>query len=427
MGYLNTVMSFSRKNKNAARSGLITALDIGTTKIVCFIARPSGATAEVIGIGHQISKGVRGGNIIDMETIESCVAATVEDAEQLAEENVRDVVLCISGGAPQSKLISFDVAISGHEIGDADLRRALDPTWLYAKQSDDRRILHTLPVGYSINGSPGVRDPRRMFGEKLGVKMHVITADASSVRNIEACIDACRLGIEANVAAPYASGLACLVEDEKEMGVICIDMGGGTTGISVFVDGEVIHTDSVQLGGTHVTNDIRRGLSTPLAHAERMKNLLGSVIPSTSDDQEVIKVPLVGEEEQGENEITRAILVGIIRPRLEEIFELVRAKIEAAGIDTEVGRRVVLTGGASQLNGVAQLAGEILNKHVRLGRPAHFKGLADSTNGPAFSTSAGLIQFALNERAEQSVTSFRSMEVPKNRMGRFGQWLREHI
>ena len=138
-------------------------------------------------------------------------------------------------------------------------------------------------------------------------------------------------------------------------------------------------------------------------------------------------MPLVGEDSQDENEITRAILVGIIRPRLEEIFELARGKIEAAGIDAEVGRRIVLTGGASQLNGVVQLAGEILNRQVRLGRPAHFKGLADSTNGPAFSTSAGLIQFALNERAEQSVTSFRSMESPKNRMDRFGHWLREHI
>ena len=420
-------MFHPQKTKSQARSSLITALDIGTTKIVCFIARPLGTSAEIIGIGHRISKGVRSGNIIDMGAIEACIVAAVEDAEQLAEENVRDVVLCISGGAPQSRLISFDVAISGHEIGDADLNRALDPAWLYARQSVDRRILHTVPIGFSINGSPGVRDPRRMFGDKLGVKMHMITADASQMHNLESCIQRCRLEIEATVAAPYASGVSCLVEDEKEMGGICIDMGGGTTGISVFVDGDVIHTDSVPLGGTHVTNDIRRGLSTPLAHAERMKSLLGSVITSPSDDQEVIKVPLVGEEGMGENEISRAILVGIIRPRLEEIFELVRAKIEEAGIDAEVGRRVVLTGGASQLNGVDTLAGEILDRQVRLGRPAHFKGLADSTNGPAFATSAGLIQLTLNERAEQSVTSFRSMEMPKNRIARFGQWLRDHI
>ncbi|MEE2761005.1 MAG: cell division protein FtsA, partial [Pseudomonadota bacterium] len=350
-------MFHHQNSKTQARSSLITALDIGTTKIVCFIARPSGTSAEIIGIGHRISKGVRSGNIIDMDAIEGCIVAAVEDAEQLAEENVRDVVLCISGGEPRSRLISFDVAISGHEIGDADLHRANDPAWLYGLPAfEKRRILHTVPVGYSINGSPGVRDPRRMFGDKLGVKMHIITADASQMHNIESCIQRCRLDIEATVAAPYASGLSCLVDDEKEMGVICIDMGGGTTGISVFVDGEVIHTDSVPLGGTHVTNDIRRGLSTPLAHAERMKSLLGSVITSPSDDQEVIKVPLVGEEGMGENEITRAILVSIIRPRLEEIFELVRAKIEEAGIDAEVGRRVVLTGGASQLNGVGTLA-----------------------------------------------------------------------
>ncbi|NQV57366.1 MAG: cell division protein FtsA [Rhodospirillales bacterium] len=416
------------KHRDGARNGLIAALDIGTTKIACFIARPDeNGSAEVIGIGHQISKGVRNGNIVDMDAVEAAITATVEDAEELAQQNVQHLVLSISGGDPQSRLISFDVSIAGHEIGDNDLRRALDPTWLYARQSDDRRILHTLPIGYSINGCPGVRDPRRMFGEKLGVKMHVVTADASAMRNLDSCISRCHLTVESLVAAPYASGLSSLVDDEKEMGAICIDMGGGTTGISMFVDGEVIHTDCIPLGGTHVTSDIARGLSTPIVHAERMKNLLGSVIPSPKDDEEFIKIPLVGEEDRDENEIPRSILVGIIRPRLEEIFEMARAKIEDSGVETDISRRVILTGGASQLNGVRQLAAETLNKHVRLGQPAHFKGLAESTNGPAYATSAGLIQFALNERAERAVTSFRSMEVSGGRFGRIGQWLRERI
>jgi cell division protein FtsA len=383
--------------------------------------------AEVIGVGHQVSKGIKNGNIVDMVAVEDSIRTTVEAAEQMAGENVRDVVLCVSGGVPKSKLISFDVAISGHEISDVDLKRALDPTWLYSQQVDDRQIIHTVPVAYSIDGNPGVKDPRGMYGEKLGVNMHVITASAGALRNITACVNRCHLDVESQVVAPYAAGLACLVEDEKELGVISIDMGGGTTDISVFFDGEVVYTDSVPLGGNHVTNDIARGLSTPVAYAERMKTLYGSAVPSPSDDQEVIKVPLVGEEDDGENQISRSMLVGIIRPRIEEIYELVREKLEPTGFEKAGARRVVLTGGASQLTGVRELAAEMMDKQVRLGRPNYVKGLAESVNGPAFSAPAGLIQVILKQRAAAAMTSSRSLEVPSGKFGRIGQWIRENI
>jgi cell division protein FtsA len=415
-------------SKSANRTGLITALDVGTTKVACFIARPlENGTAEVIGVGHQVSKGIKNGNIVDMVAVEDSIRTTVEAAEQMAGENVRDVVLCVSGGVPKSKLISFDVAISGHEISDVDLKRALDPTWLYSQQVDDRQIIHTVPVAYSIDGNPGVKDPRGMYGEKLGVNMHVITASAGALRNITACVNRCHLDVESQVVAPYAAGLACLVEDEKELGVISIDMGGGTTDISVFFDGEVVYTDSVPLGGNHVTNDIARGLSTPVAYAERMKTLYGSAVPSPSDDQEVIKVPLVGEENDGENQISRSMLVGIIRPRIEEIYELVREKLELTGFEKAGARRVVLTGGASQLTGVRELAAEMMDKQVRLGRPNYVKGLAESVNGPAFSAPAGLIQVILKQRAAAAMTSSRSLEVPSGKFGRIGQWIRENI
>ncbi len=415
-------------SKSANRTGLITALDVGTTKVACFIARPlENGAAEVIGVGHQVSKGIKNGNIVDMVAVEDSIRTTVEAAEQMAGENVRDVVLCVSGGVPKSKLISFDVAISGHEISDVDLKRALDPTWLYSQQVDDRQIIHTVPVAYSIDGNPGVKDPRGMYGEKLGVNMHVITASAGALRNITACVNRCHLDVESQVVAPYAAGLACLVEDEKELGVISIDMGGGTPDISVFFDGEVVYTDSVPLGGNHVTNDIARGLSTPVAYAERMKTLYGSAVPSPSDDQEVIKVPLVGEEDDGENQISRSMLVGIIRPRIEEIYELVREKLEPTGFEKAGARRVVLTGGASQLTGVRELAAEMMDKQVRLGRPNYVKGLAESVNGPAFSAPAGLIQVILKQRAAAAMTSSRSLEVPSGKFGRIGQWIRENI
>jgi cell division protein FtsA len=414
--------------KSAPRSGLITALDIGTTKVACFIARPlANGAAEVIGVGHQVSKGIKNGNIVDMVAVEDSIRTTVEAAEHMAGENVRDVVLCVSGSLPDSKLISFDVAISGHEISDVDLKRALDPSWLYSQQVDDRQIIHTLPIGYSIDGNPGVKDPRGMYGEKLGVNMHVITASTGALRNITACVNRCHLDVESQVVGSYAAGLSCLVEDEKELGVICLDMGGGTTDLSVFFDGEVVYTDSVPLGGNHVTNDIARGLSTPVTYAERMKTLYGSAVPSPSDDQEVIKVPLVGEEDDGENQISRSMLVGIIRPRIEEIFELVREKLEPTGFEKAGARRVVLTGGASQLTGIRDLAAEMMDKQVRLGRPNYVKGLAEAVNGPAFSAPAGLIQVVMKERQEMSVTSTRNIDSPSGKFGRIGKWMRDNI
>ena len=415
-------------SKSTIRSGLITALDVGTTKIACFIARPlENGAAEVIGVGHQVSQGIKNGNIVDMVAVEDSIRATVEAAEQMAGENVRDVVLCLSGSVPKSKLISFDVAVSGHEISDLDLKRALDPTWLYSQQDDNRDIIHSLPVTYSIDGNSGIKDPRGMFGEKLGVNMHIITASSGALRNITACVNRCHLDVGAQVVGSYAAGLSCLVEDEIEMGVICIDMGGGTTDISVFFDGEVVYTDSVPLGGNHVTNDIARGLSTPLAYAERMKTLYGSAIPSASDDQEIIKVPLVGELDDGENQIPRSMLVGIIRPRIEEIYELVREKLEPTGFDKAGARRVVLTGGGSQLTGVRELATQMMDKQVRLGQPYVVKGLAESVSGPGFSVPVGLIQFMLKERRIRSITSSLNLEAPSSKLARIGKWLRENV
>jgi cell division protein FtsA len=414
--------------KSTIRSGLITALDIGTTKIACFIARPIGnGAAEIIGIGHQVSRGIKNGNIIDMVAVEDSIRATVEAAEHMAGENVRDVVLGLSGSVPESKLISFDVAISGHEITNTDLKRALDPTWLYSQQDNNRHIIHTLPVTYSIDENPGVKDPRGMFGDKLGVNMHVITASAGALRNITACVNRCHLDVNRQVVGSYAAGLSCLVEDERELGAICIDMGGGTTDISVFFDGEVVYTDSVPLGGNHVTNDIARGLSTPLAYAERMKTLYGSAIPSASDDQEIIKVPLVGEADDGENQVPRSMLVGIIRPRIEEIYELVREKLELTGFEKAGARRVVLTGGGSQLTGARELATEMMDKQVRLGQPPYVKGLAESVSGPAFSAPVGLIQFMLKEREATSITSSLNIEIPSSKFSRIGKWLRENV
>ncbi len=416
-------------DQSKVRSGLVAAIDLGTTKACCLIAKPVGeGEFEVVGIGHQISHGLRSGTIIDMEQTEATIRSTVEAAEQMAGENIRNVIVNVSCGDPHSRLIAYEVSIPGHAIGDGDLRRLLDPAGVPEGEQSERELIHLIPVGYSIDGNKGVRDPRGLHGDRLGVNMHIISAATGPLRNLEQGISRCHLDICGKVITSYASALACVSEDEKSLGVTCIDMGGGTTTISVFFDGELVHIDSIPVGGLHVTNDIARGLSTPLVHAERMKTLYGSSIPTPSDDHEVIKVPLIGEEETGEtNQIPRSVLVGIIRPRIEETFELARNRLREAGFDKVAGRRIVLTGGASQLPGVREMAASILDKQVRLGRPSPVPGLAESVSGPAFSTSAGLLHYAFNNPAEEAKSAYRPIEEPSGRFARFGQWLRENF
>jgi len=425
-------------SQNGPRNGLVAALDIGTSKVCCLIARANtdiglgskkSKGMKIIGIGHQVSGGIRSGTIVDLDETEDAIRATVEAAEQMAGENIQGVVVNLSGGQPQSRLIAYEISIAGHEIGDADLRRILDPQVLSNGMAKEREMVHTIPVGYSIDGNRGVRDPRGMFGEKLGVNMHVINALSGPVRNLETSVQRCYLNIEDKVVSSYASSLATLADDETELGVTCVDMGGGTTSIAVFFDGELVHTDVIPIGGVHVTNDIARGLSSPLRQAERMKTLYGSALASSSDDREIIQVPLVGEDKTGEtNQVPRSMLVGIIRPRIEETLEMVRDRLQAAGFDKVAGKRIVLTGGASQLPGIPELATSIIDKQVRMGRPRAIEGMPEAIAGPAFATSAGLLHYAISNKTEAPSSAYCPPEQIKGRsLGRFSQWIRENL
>jgi cell division protein FtsA len=417
-----------RKPRLTTRKGLIAALDIGSSKICCLIAKiEESGRAAVVGIGHQLSRGVKSGAIIDMDEAELAILTAVHAAEKMSAETIDEVMVNLSGGYPASQTVGVEVAIAGHEVGDSDLRRVLE----HGRGIDvgpDRQVIHSIPVGYAIDGNRGIRDPRGMYGDRLGVSMHIVTAAAGAARNIATCVNRCHLEVAALVVSPYASGLATLVEDEKDLGVTVIDMGGGTTSIAVFFDGQVVFTDSVAIGGNHVTSDIARGLSTPLAHAERMKTLYGSALTPPSDERELINVPQIGEDGSGtSNQVAKSILVGIIQPRLEETFELVRARLEASGFDKLAGRRVVLTGGAAQLTGARELAQLVLDKQVRMGRPIRISGLAESTAGPAFSTAAGLIAYAIRREAELR-PQLRPERAPSQSLfDRVGGWLRENF
>jgi cell division protein FtsA len=405
------------------RGSTIAAIDIGTTKTCCFIALAD-AEPRILGIGHQIARGLRGGTIVDLDAASDSIRAAVHAAEEMAGQTIERAVVNLSGGYAASHIARAEIDVGRREITDADLRHVLDRGY-QTRGAPDRQVIHSIPVGFSIDDSRGILDPRGMVGERLGVNMHIVSATRAGVRNHIAAIGRSHLEAEALVVSPYAAGLACLVEDEMGLGVTVIDMGGGTTTIGVFFGGNLIFADAVPVGGMHVTNDIARGLATPLAHAERLKALFGSAISSTLDERETLAVPQIGEEEDGHvNHVPKSLLVSIIAPRLEETFELVRNRLEASGCDKLAGRRIVLTGGASQLHGAREMAGLILDKQVRIGRPMHIKGLAEATHGPAFSTAAGLLLFAVSERAESPPPPHLARG---GIFGRVGQWLREYL
>jgi cell division protein FtsA len=418
------------------RNGLISALDVGTKKICCFVARGNTRSKgqsdsegqgglRVVGIGHHAANGLRAGAIVNMDAAADSIASAVHAAEQMAGETIHSVIVNISGGQPLSHNFSIESAVVGHEISDGDLRRAFQHG-IETHQPKNREIIHSTPLTYSIDGSRGIRDPRGMFGERLGVNIHTVSVASGFLWNLTNCVSRCHLKIEDMVLSAYASGLSALVEDEIDLGVACIDMGGGVTSLSVFFDGNMIFTGSIPLGGTHVTSDIARGLSTTMANAERMKTLYGNAISSDMDDREHIDVPPIGEEVHVHpNHVPKSLLIGIIRPRLEETLEMTRDLLEKSGFDKVAGQRVVLTGGASQMQGINDLASMILDKKVRTGKPMHVNGLAETTGGPAFSTCAGLLAYAQQNTAAMPMNARGWMEKPDSLFNRLGLWLRE--
>jgi len=383
---------------------------------------------EVLGIGHQRSRGVKSGVIIDLDAAEQSIRLAVDAAERMAGLTVDSLIVNISAGRLKSETFTASVNLGGQEVEQTDIRRVLAAG---AKQAlaAERHLVHSLPVGYTLDGERGIRDPLGMLGDSLGVDMHVLTADAAPLRNLELCINRCHLSVEAIVATPYASGLAALVGDEAEMGAACIDMGGGTTTISVFSEGKFIHADAVAIGGTHVTMDVARGFSTRMEDAERLKVMYGSALPSAADDRDLISVPPIGDDERDvPNQYPRSVLTRIIRARVEETLELVRDRLNQSGLGHIVGKRVVLTGGASQLPGMPEAARRILARNVRIGRPLGIAGLPEAAKGAAFSATVGLLIYpqvaGIEERSVKAASS-GLMTGTGGRIQRVSQWLRE--
>ena len=429
----------AQKDNSSRRSGVITVLDVGSSKVCCVIARlrPREESqilrartheVQVIGIGHQKSQGVKSGVIVDLDRAERAIRLAVDAAERMAGLTVDSLIVNLTAGRLRSEVFSASINLGGHEADAADIKRVLAAGAKQALKAD-REVVHSLPVAFSLDGERGVRDPRGMVGDTLGVDMHVLTGDAAPLRNLELCINHSHLSVERMVATPYASGLAALVDDELEMGAACIDMGGGTTTISVFSDGKFVFGDSVPVGGGHVTMDMAKGLSTRIEHAERLKVMHGSALPGSADDRDVVTIQPMGHDD-GEVplQVPRSVMTRIIRARVEETLEILRDRLGKSGYGNAVGKRVVLTGGASQLAGLPEAARRILGRNVRIGRPLGVAGLPEAAKGPAFSTAVGLLiypQVASFENRQGNASFRLKMTGTGGRLDRMSQWIRD--
>jgi cell division protein FtsA len=421
----------------ARRAVVVSVLDIGSSKVCCLIAKLSprsddcvlpGRThsIEVLGYGYQRSRGLKSGVVVDMDEAEQAIRLAVDAAERMAGVTVESLITNVTCGRLGSEIISASVGLSGDEVCEADIQRVLAAGSAHTV-AEGRAVMHALPIAYTLDGNRGMRDPRGMLGQRLGVDMQVVTAEIAPVRNLELCINRGHLAVETMVATPFASGLSTLVEDEAELGVACVDMGGGTTTISVFVEGQMVHADAIAVGGHHVTMDIARALSTRLADAERIKTLQGSALRSQSDERDLISVPPVDADSDLPHQIPRAMVTRVILPRVEEILELVRDRLTASGFAGRVGKRIVLTGGASQLTGLTEVARRVLGRQVRLGRPLGVAGLPEAAKGPAFAAAVGLLIYPQVAQVEQFEPrhALGRWSFGSSTLARVGNWIRE--
>jgi cell division protein FtsA len=408
------------------RSGPFGVLDIGTTKIVCLIGRTeSDGSLRALGFGWQKGRGIRGGGIVDLEAAEKAIRVAVGQAEDMADTRLHSVTVNLTCGQPESRLFNVQWPVGGRAVEEHDVRRVVHEARARAA-ADGREVIHALPLTFSVDQTDGVSDPRGLFCEELTARLHIVDAVSTALRSLGACIARCDLDVGELVSAPMASGLATLVPDERELGATVIDMGGGTTAMAVFAEGQLLHTAQLPVGGQHVTNDLARMLSTPVVHAERLKTLYGNAQPCKDDEREMLPVPLVGEEEHQIAKVPRSMVVNVIRPRLEETFEMVRERLDSSGLTRAAGTRVVLTGGACQLAGARDLAGRILNKQVRLGRPSALRGLPDSATGPAFATAAGLLAWTAGEGRTMRDVDLE-VDRPTGFLRRIVNFLRERV
>jgi len=396
---------------------VIAALDVGSSKVCALIAMisPDGET-RVLGTGQRSCQGVKRGYVADMEKTELAIRQAIDQAERNAQINVEGAFVSFSAGGLDSEIASVDVDIAGHRIEQADIdlvlaegKRNLDP--------GNRMVLHAQPALYTLDGLQGVINPLGFHANRLGVDIHVITADTPPIRNLDLSVRQAHMGVEKIVAAPVASGLACLAPEERELGVALIELGAGVTNVAVYARGMLVGLSSIPIGAADITDDIAAGFSTRREHAERLKCFYGSATTSPRDNHEMIEIVPLSEDDGAEpGRVTRAHLISVIRQRLDMLLGEIGTRLSEMGFSGPGGRQVVLCGGGAELKGIADFAQGVLGRSVRVGRPRGLIGLPEAQSTAAFSTLAGLALFAGSDNVD--ISRFDREAVPAAPAGR---------
>ena len=377
-------------------SQMIVGLDIGTSKVVCIVGEisPEG-DVEIVGIGSHLSRGLKKGVVVNIESTVQSIQRAVEEAELMAGCQIHSVYAGIAGSHIRSLNSHGIVAIRDREVFRPDIERVIDAAQAVAIPAD-QKILHILPQEYVIDSQEGVKEPLGMSGVRLEAKVHLVTCAVNAAQNIEKCIGKCGLEVEDIILEQLASGYAVLTEDEKELGVCIVDIGGGTTDIAVFTDGAIRHTAVIPIAGDQVTNDIAMALRTPTPNAEEIKIKYACALARLAGENETIKVPSVGD--RSDRDLSRQALAEVVEPRYDELFTLIQAELRRSGFEDLIAAGIVLTGGTSKMEGVVELAEEIFHMPVSIGHPQGVTGLTDIVRNPIYSTAVGLLIYGAKQQ-----------------------------
>lgn len=400
---------------------IIVGLDIGTTKICAIVGELTDEGIDIIGIGSHPSKGLRKGVVVNIETTVNSIQRAIDEAEAMAGTEITHVYTGIAGGHVKSFGGRGVVALKDREVREADIARVIEQ----AKTVNipvDREVIHVLPQEFIVDDQGGIREPLGMTGARLEAKVHIVTGAVASAQNIVKCANRAGLNVADIVLQPLASSEAVLTEEEKELGVCLVDIGGGTTDIAIFQNGSIVHTAVIALGGHNLTNDVAVGLRTPIDHAERLKQKFGCALTAMVDKVDMIEVPSVGGRDA--RVMGRQILSEILEPRVEEIFQLVHHEVERNGFSELLTSGVVITGGSTLLPGMTELAEEIMGVPVRRGVPRGIGGLVDVVKSPVYATGVGLVVYGARHQ-DRSMFRIREENVFKKVKRRMGEWLQE--
>ncbi len=382
-------MSKARQNR------MIVGLDIGTSKVVAIVGEinPEGRL-EIIGLGSHASKGLKKGVVVNIDSTVQSIQRAIEEAELMAGCQIQSVFAGIAGNHIRSMGSHGIVAIRDREVFQPDIDRVIDAAQAVAIPAD-QKILHILPQEFIIDSQEGVKEPLGMSGVRLEAKVHLVTCAVNAAQNIEKCIKQCGLGVDDIILEQLASSYSVLTDDEKDLGVCLVDIGGGTSDIAIFTEGAIKHTAVIPIAGDQVTNDIAMALRTPTQNAEEIKIKYACALASMAGENETIKVPSVGERE--DRSLSRQALAEVVEPRYEELFTLIQTELRRSGFEELIAAGIVLTGGTSKMEGVVELAEEIFHMPVSIGKPKNVSGLSDIVRNPIYATAVGLLQYGASQ------------------------------